>query len=303
MSLSLARRLIGVRRWTTSIVALSNWTREIWRARWLNSIGPSRSTPTTRRHISVAVWYAGVRLITTARSTISPKRSSSIPLPKPISTAARREKIRATVMVRSPITRKRLNSMTSTRTLFTTAALRWMIKGEHDRAISDFTRSIELSPQQARAFVGRGYARMRKGDPDGALADYTSAIDLNPRSFLAFYNRAFARKQKGDLDGANATFTQALEIDPADVDACYERGIVRGARGDLDGAIADFTKAIELNPQHAKAYANRGIIMLLQGQDAAAQKEFDTALKIENTLNPAPQNRINQIIKGRKSKP
>jgi len=77
-------------------------------------------------------------------------------------------------------------------------------KDEHDRAISDFTRSIALSPLQAKAFVGRGYARMRKGDVDGAVSDYNKAVELNPRSFLAFYNRAFARKQKGDLDGAFA---------------------------------------------------------------------------------------------------
>ena len=78
---------------------------------------------------------------------------------------------------------------------------------------------------------------------------------------------------------------------------------MRGARGDLDGAISDFAKAIELNPQNAKAYANRGIIMLLQGRDAAAQKEFDTALKIDSSLNSGLQNRINQIVKARRSKP
>jgi Flp pilus assembly protein TadD len=67
--------------------------------------------------------------------------------------------------------------------------------------------------------------------------------------------------------------------------------------------MSDFAKTIELNAKNAKAYANRGMIMLLRGQDAAAQKEFDTALKIDNTLNPDLQNRINQIVKGRQSKP
>ena len=125
-----------------------------------------------------------------------------------------------------------------------------------------------------------------------AISDFTKAIELNPIA-EAYLDRGAARKDKGDRDGAIADYTKA----------CYERGILRGARGDLDGAIADFTKVIEVNPQHAKAYANRGIIMLLQGHDADAQKEFDTALKIENTLNPDLQSRINQIIRGRKSKP
>jgi hypothetical protein len=43
--------------------------------------------------------------------------------------------------------------------------------------------------------------------------------------------------------------------------------------------------------------------MLLRGQDAAAQKEFDTALKLDNALNPDLQDRINQIVNRRKSKP
>lgn len=77
---------------------------------------------------------------------------------------------------------------------------------------------------------------------------------------------------------------------------------MRGAKGDLNGAISDFTKAIELNPQSANAHANRGLILLLRGRDADAQKDFDAALKMDSTLNPGLQNRINQIVQGRKPK-
>lgn len=106
------------------------------------------------------------------------------------------------------------------------------------------------------------------------------------------------------LHGRPCLFAQRRgQINEKDVEAFCERGILRGARGDLDRWISNFTKAIKLNPQAAKAYANRGMIMLLRGQDTAAQMEFDTALRLDNTLNPGLQNRINQIVRDRKSKP
>jgi Flp pilus assembly protein TadD len=58
----------------------------------------------------------------------------------------------------------------------------------------------------------RGLAREAKGDHDGAVADYNRAIDLNPKDAGAYMNRGFAKQANGDQDGAIADYNRALEL-------------------------------------------------------------------------------------------
>ncbi len=51
-------------------------------------------------------------------------------------------------------------------------------KGDYDRAIEDYGRSIALDPNFVRAFNNRGVAYRRKGDFDRALADFNKSIKL-----------------------------------------------------------------------------------------------------------------------------
>src|SRR6516165_4910804 len=52
-------------------------------------------------------------------------------------------------------------------------------KEEHDRAIADFDRAIELNPDDAVAYDNRGYVYDAKGDQDRAIADYDKSIELD----------------------------------------------------------------------------------------------------------------------------
>ncbi len=82
-----------------------------------------------------------------------------------------------------------------------------------DGAIAEFNMAIEVKPDYADAYNGRGVARGMKGDLDGAISDYNKAIELNPNLAVAFNNRGYAKKAKGDLDGANSDFAKALQIE------------------------------------------------------------------------------------------
>ena len=52
----------------------------------------------------------------------------------------------------------------------------WYDKDDNDKAIADYTKAIELSPDYASAFNNRGNAYAAKGDLDRAIADYDRAI-------------------------------------------------------------------------------------------------------------------------------
>jgi hypothetical protein len=83
--------------------------------------------------------------------------------------------------------------------------------GDYDRAITDFSAFIRLSPNSVAAFNERGWSYAKKGDYDRAIADYTEAIRLDPVwSALPYYNRGSAYEKKGELDKALADFREAL---------------------------------------------------------------------------------------------
>ena len=87
-------------------------------------------------------------------------------------------------------------------------------KGEHDRAIEDFTRVIGLKPGLMEAYYNRGVSYGAKGDYDRAIADYTKAIKLRPDDAKTYLNRGDAYWKKGDLERARRDFEKAIKLDP-----------------------------------------------------------------------------------------
>ena len=125
-------------------------------------------------------------------------------------------------------------------------------------AIADYTKAIELDPNDAEIYYNRGLAKSNLEDHYGAIADYTKAIELDPNGFKAYYNRGLAKANLEDYYGAIADLTKAIELDPNNADAYNNRGLTKIYLKDYYGAIADFTKAIELDPNDAEIYSKRG---------------------------------------------
>ena len=72
-----------------------------------------------------------------------------------------------------------------------------MNKNDLEGAISDYTKAIEVQPNDYENYYNRGVARLTKGDNDGAIEDFSRAIEMSPQFPLAYNNRGNARKAKG----------------------------------------------------------------------------------------------------------
>ena len=107
----------------------------------------------------------------------------------------------------------------------------------------------------AGAYYNRGIAYKNKGQYERAISDYTKALEINPRDADTYYNRGITYRNKGQYDKAITDFTKGIEINPRDARAYNNRGIVYAqGKGQYDKAITDFTKAIEIHPWDTSAY-------------------------------------------------
>lgn len=73
-----------------------------------------------------------------------------------------------------------------------------------DNTIAEYTKAIELNPNDAKAYVNRGVAYYTRGNLNQAVADFSKAIELDSQFATAYYNRGLAYKSTGNLDQARA---------------------------------------------------------------------------------------------------
>jgi tetratricopeptide (TPR) repeat protein len=152
-----------------------------------------------------------------------------------------------------------------------------------DQALEDYNKAIDLDPNLALAFSGRGFLYYERNDPDHALQDFNRAIELDPNVALAFNGRGLLFYDRKDYDLALQDFNRAIELDPKNEAIFNNRGITYLAKKDNDHAKADFDRAIELNADDRDAYWNRGDVYRSKGDRESATADYRKAL----SLNPS----------------
>ena len=138
-----------------------------------------------------------------------------------------------------------------------------------------------------------GYAKYKTGDYVGAIADYTKAIQLKPNDAVIYYNRGLAKDKLNQHFAAITDYDSAIHLKPDYVDAYNNRGLMKSKLGQHFAAIADFDMALRLKPDYALAYYNRGLEKYNLGQHFAAITDFDMALRLKSDFADAYVNRGN----------
>ncbi|MFM6323752.1 MAG: tetratricopeptide repeat protein [Microcystis panniformis] len=165
--------------------------------------------------------------------------------------------------VERAIVRLLVQNNTDFSTFFSSAQEKYE-KGDFQGAIADYSRAIELNPNDYHSYMMRGVIRGNLGDRQGAIADYTKAIEINPTMPYAYINRGAERFFLGDIQGAISDYNQAIKIDPNEAPNYSNRGQARQNLGDFSGAIADWQKAAELYRQQGNLEASQDELKKIQ---------------------------------------
>ncbi|NEQ38188.1 MAG: tetratricopeptide repeat protein [Okeania sp. SIO3I5] len=150
-------------------------------------------------------------------------------------------------------------------------------------------------------------ANSRAKDYQTAIQYFSRAIEINPNFAEAYYGRGLAKFDLGNKEEAIADYSQALAINPNYIDAYLARGIAKLIVGDISGTITDSHQIIMINGNYAPAYKllgnayrqqdnqteaiasfKRGAELYLEQKDAVnCKKCLDNIKQLQNVVSPA----------------
>lgn len=137
--------------------------------------------------------------------------------------------------------------------------------GQPAEAAEAYTRSLELNPRAAGAWVNLGTLRYRDGELKEAERLYRKALDVSSDYALAHFNLGNVCEETGRLEEARERYEQALRLNPSYADAHYNLALVFERRREPMSAVRHWRAYLKLDPASPWAgIARRQLKGLLQ---------------------------------------
>lgn len=186
----------------------------------------------------------------------------------------------------------------------------YMGQGNYAQGIIEYTKAIEVSPDDGEAYDYRALMYFSIKEYDKAKADVLKAqalgYEVSPK-FIEDLSRASAQSpqyqaldkgwdysDKRMPDEAITEYTKAIQADPNSAEAYYFRAGAYYQKNNLDQAISDYTKAIEIDPGFGSAYYNRALMYLVKQNCDLAWQDLHKAEKLGHKIDPVISEKIKQ---------
>ena len=144
--------------------------------------------------------------------------------------------------------------------------------GDHQGALGELDRALELDPEHTTLLTNRGAMLGTMGRYAAAERDLRRVLHVEPANVEALFNLGVVMTKKGLWSEAVPLLRHVTELAPERGTAFYYLGESLNHVDDLLGALAAYQRAAELQPSNARALYRLGIIYdrLARPDDAAA---------------------------------
>ena len=132
---------------------------------------------------------------------------------------------------------------------YTAAALALWQEGEYsnpNKAKKYWDNTIAANPQLAEAYNNRGLALYNLRQHERAIADFSKAIQIKPQYAAAYNNRGNAYYALDQYQQAEADFNQSLQLNPKYAKAHLNRGLALFQMEKITESCSDFKRACDL---------------------------------------------------------
>ena len=148
---------------------------------------------------------------------------------------------------------------------------------EFAKAVEEFQRVLQLSPDYELATFQLGLAYARTGDFDQSIQMLKHALELDGTNFSAAYNLGAAYLKKEMIPEAAAAFRQSITIDPEYAVGHRALGELLLYQGQPDESLAELRRAAELDPNDPRTHAALAKTLAAKGMSAEADVEMRKA--------------------------
>lgn len=148
---------------------------------------------------------------------------------------------------------------------------------QHDRAIIDHSRAIELDSSNATYYHERGQCYWWKKEFDQAIKDYKRAILLDNNNPEYFYSLGIAHNENGEYEQALYFYDCAIRLNDRNPAYFTAKGISHHRREEYNLAINAYLRASYLAPNMAENYYYCGVSYHMKGDITSARRNYQRA--------------------------
>jgi len=162
-------------------------------------------------------------------------------------------------------------------------------------SIFHFKKVVELTPNNADAWLMYGRVLNDLNQHKAALLCYDKALKLQPNYAEAWFNKGITLNKLKQYDDAVACFDQSISLKPDYAEAWSNKGITLNELKQYDEAITHYDKALSLKPDTVNAWMNKGITLFLLKRYNEAVEHYDKALSLNPEYAECWSNKANTL--------
>ncbi|KAL2023781.1 hypothetical protein VTK56DRAFT_1048 [Thermocarpiscus australiensis] len=171
------------------------------------------------------------------------------------------------------------------------------LKGKHEEALADLSKSIELDPDMTQSYIKRASMNLELGAPEKAEEDFTAALAKNAEDPDIYYHRAQLHFIKGEFAEAQKDYQKSIDLDRDFIFSHIQLGVTQYKMGSIASSTATFRRCMKNFDKTPDVYNYYGELLLDQGKYQEAIEKFDTAIELEKETKPTCMNVLPLINK------
>ncbi|MBT3178166.1 MAG: tetratricopeptide repeat protein [Desulfobacula sp.] len=152
-------------------------------------------------------------------------------------------------------------------------------QGQYQKAVDEFTKLIEIAPDNADAYKNRGVSRMKQEKFDLAIQDFTKAQELFPGLNGLHSNLGVAWFYKKEYKKAIENYDIEIATSPENHVAYFNRALCLAELGRNSEALDDISQTLELQPDFYLAICYKADLLAKLGENAKALETYEAAIK------------------------
>ncbi len=152
-------------------------------------------------------------------------------------------------------------------------------QGHYQYAVDQFSKLIELAPENAGTYRNRGVSYVQLEKFDLAIKDFEKAKELSPDLKGIHSNLGVAWFHKKNYEKAIKNYNDEIRIAPENYVAYFNRALCFAELDKKKKALDDLSKTLELKPDFYLAICYKADLLAQQGENAKAVETYETAIK------------------------